>query len=623
MPKDFEQYSEPKRVAIYTRFSSTLQRETSTEDQIRECREAAQEKGWTVLDEFIRSDEARSGQSLEDRDGLDDLMTLVQQKDCPFDGIIVHDTSRLNRNLTDGLQLIDILKYCKVFLYFKTRRLDSRDPNFRTIFIQLASKDEEYCVDTGERVHRGQRGRVLNGFVASGRAYGYRNVPIPSTTARWKHGRSAIEGVKREIIPEQAAIVLRIFEMYAAGLGQKAIALKLNEEGIPSSGKLLGSPNSRWSTTTVAQLLRDTKFIGLYIWNKTHVVWNPITRRKESHKRPESEWERTEIPEWRIISDDLWNAVQNECQIRQGNYGRKKGGLNRSEASRKYIFSGLLSCDKCGLPLIAIRTGKDGDVRYACDGGRIGRCPGTKSIMLTLLEAQLLDTISGIVRDPSVREKLAGDYYGQVVSFWNERTKAVARVTENIEELRDRRQDLRRKASNIVDSLQDDGRNPLLVQRLKAIQGELANLDATIAAPAEVIPPMPSQEQVEEVITRKLAGLQAALTGEPEVLKQRLSKHIDKLTMKLVEMPDGPRYEVTGDVRLFPPNDPDDVLLAASFQRTCKQYIPLSFPLKASLIVRAGEWEKQTKSAATRKKIGDANRMRWAERKRAKAAKAA
>ena len=42
----------------------------------------------------------------------------------------------------------------------------------------------------------------------------------------------------------------------------------------------------------------------------------------------------------------------------------------------------------------------------------------------------------------------------------------------------------------------------------------------------------------------------------------------------------------------------------------------LSFPWKASLIVSAAEWGKRSQSVATRKKIGDANRMRWAERKK-------
>ena len=49
------------RCAVYTRFSSDLQNPTSSEDQIRNCRAAAKDKGWDVLDEYIRCDEELTG----------------------------------------------------------------------------------------------------------------------------------------------------------------------------------------------------------------------------------------------------------------------------------------------------------------------------------------------------------------------------------------------------------------------------------------------------------------------------------------------------------------------------------------------------------------------------------
>ena len=50
------------RVAIYTRVSSELQRETSVLDQETEARQyAASQEGWTVLDDHIYTDKAISG----------------------------------------------------------------------------------------------------------------------------------------------------------------------------------------------------------------------------------------------------------------------------------------------------------------------------------------------------------------------------------------------------------------------------------------------------------------------------------------------------------------------------------------------------------------------------------
>jgi hypothetical protein len=107
-----------------------------------------------------------------------------------------------------------------------------------------------------------------------------------------------------------------------------------------------------------------------------------------------------------------------------------------------------------------------------------------------------------------------------------------------------------------------------------------------------VSPPL-SEEEAKELVTRKLAVLEDALQKPPEVVKQILARHIDTLSMKPVETPDGLRYEMTGEIRLFATGDPDDVLLEGSLKRSCKQYTPLSFPLRASLITRAEEWGRK------------------------------
>jgi len=565
MSKNFDQNSGTKHVAIYTRYSSKLQRESSTADQIRECRDAARKEGWTVVDEFIRSDEAKCGWTLDGRTGLDELMDLAQQKDCPFDGIIIHDTSRLGRNLTDGLRLTDILKYVGVFLYFTTRKLDSRDPNFRTLFIQYGSKDEEFCVDSAERVHRGQRGRVLEGYVASGRTYGYKNIPVPAADGtKWLHGRAAVEGVRREVVPEEKIVICRIFEMFVAGLGQRTIASKLNQEGIPSPAKPgVGKPEKRWCTTTVADILKNSKYIGIYTWNQTRVVHNPITQKKESHKRPESEWERVEIPDWRIVSDHLWEAVARERRIRRDKAARKMGGLNRTETSRGYVFSGLLACENCGRPFKAYRTAET-DIRYECGGARTGTCPIRRSILLTLVESQLLPAISQRLHEDSVRDDLMAVYRDKMISLWNETVDAHQVIEDTGDQLRNERRELSAKADNIVDALQDDGRNPMLVQRLNGILEEMSQIDTALQKGSEVVPPLLSEEQTMNLVTRKLADIDAALKEPREVLKHKLARHIDRLMMKLVETPDGSRYEVTGEIRLFATGDPDDVLLAAS-----------------------------------------------------------
>lgn len=219
MPTDDRklQGNSPKRVAIYARYSSDLQRPSSIEDQIRQCRDAAARNGWVVVNEYIRSDAAVSGRSLVGRDGLEDLVRLAETSPRPFDGILIDDTSRFGRNLSDTLPLSEILENAGVFLYFAACSLDSRDPNFRLLFIAYGQQDEQYSRRLGEKVHSGQRGRVLQVFVGSGRVYGYTNVPIEDPSRKGLYGRPYVEAVRMEINAEEAAVVVRIFELYIGG----------------------------------------------------------------------------------------------------------------------------------------------------------------------------------------------------------------------------------------------------------------------------------------------------------------------------------------------------------------------------------------------------------------------
>src|ERR1700739_3079436 len=148
------------RGAGYARYSSEQQRKTSTEDQIRACRAAAEKNGWIVLDEFIRYDEELTGRTLVGREGIADLIRLAMKRPKPFDFILIENTSRWGRYLPDVLRQCDRLIYYDVFIYFVSDGLDTRDENSRLVHMVKGYGDERFVRDHGKKVHRGQEGRV-------------------------------------------------------------------------------------------------------------------------------------------------------------------------------------------------------------------------------------------------------------------------------------------------------------------------------------------------------------------------------------------------------------------------------------------------------------------------------
>lgn len=121
------------RCAIYARYSSDLQRESSIEDQIRRCREFAERRGWNVAEECVRHDAAISGAAIAGRDALTSLVEDAKRKPRPFDRVLVDDTSRLARNIGDFLRVVEILQFHGVPITAVSQNIDTQEKTTRPL----------------------------------------------------------------------------------------------------------------------------------------------------------------------------------------------------------------------------------------------------------------------------------------------------------------------------------------------------------------------------------------------------------------------------------------------------------------------------------------------------------
>ena len=69
----------------------------------------------------------------------------------------------------------------------------------------------------------------------------------------------------------QAAVVLRVFKEFAEGSSESQIVRQLNAEGVPGRRRT----KQGWSPATVHRMLRNEKYIGRWIWNKTETRRDP------------------------------------------------------------------------------------------------------------------------------------------------------------------------------------------------------------------------------------------------------------------------------------------------------------------------------------------------------------
>jgi site-specific DNA recombinase len=257
------------RCAIYARYSSDLQRESSIEDQVRKCRAFAEPRGWTVLEPYVRSDHQISGAALAGRSALESLLAAAKQRPRPFDRILIDDTSRLARNVADALKMVETFTFHGVGVTFVSQGIDTLDKMARQLVTINGMMDEQFLAGLADKVHRGQEGRVLKGLNPGGKLYGFINVPILNPNRPGKYGRPAVDGVDQEINREQAEVIVRVFQMYAAGMGLALISKTLNAEGVVAPQPPRTRAIQAWCPSSIREMLRNELYRGFRVWNRT------------------------------------------------------------------------------------------------------------------------------------------------------------------------------------------------------------------------------------------------------------------------------------------------------------------------------------------------------------------
>lgn len=542
------------RCAIYARYSSDLQRPTSIEDQVRRCREFAERQGWTVVEEFVRCDEARTAATLAGREALHLLLDAAKRRPSSFDCLMVDDTSRLARYLPDVLSMNDKLLYNGVFIYAVAQRLDCRDKTSRPLLTLHGMMDEQFLVSLGEKVHRGQEGRALKGLHPGGRCYGYRNVPIEDQSRTGKYGRFAVSGVRLEIDEVEASVVRRIFRMYADGNSQATIAKTLNAEGVLAPQPPRGRQVRAWCISSIHELLRNERYRGIFVWNRTRKERNPETGRKTSRPRPESEWVRVPVPEWRIVSDEEWEGVTQRIRLVTRRFSKQtSGGFCRTERSRRYLFSGFLICGCCGSRIVIVSgSGKRGYTKYGCPSNRYrGVCSNALQIRQDRLEEQLLAALSRQLLKPEMMEYALERFTQEVEKKMEEARKQLDNAANGVLALQTRRQGLKAQAGNVTEAIAAMGHSPSLLKQLATIEQAIAALDEQIIEKTQLNDAVVSLEDLRRFFSEKAANFTEMLRGDIGVAKLALAKHLQKIVLSPKETPEGPVYDVAGDIDFF------------------------------------------------------------------------
>lgn len=372
-----------RRAALYARFSSDLQNDRSITDQLAICETYAANHDLQIVERY--HDRAKTSATLFGRDGL--LSLITDAKADKFDVVVIEALDRLSRNPADLHGLFQQLDFIGVTIEEVHRgEADALTIGINSIFGQMFLKG------LAEKTWRGHAGNIREGQSAGGKPYGYATVPG--------------ERGKLVINPEEADIVRRIFTEYAAGRSPRDICGDLNREGVPSPrGSVWRASVLTGNVKLHYGMLLNDLYRGERIWNRVKMVRNPDTGKRVNRANPPEDWHRADMPELRIVPEDLWQKVLKRRKS-------LRSGGNKPVRRVTRWFSGLMFCGHCGGRINIGSTYHTGKVYVNCARARESKlCDQSKSYRMDLIERDIFDQLRDLLQAPEYVAAYVREYH--------------------------------------------------------------------------------------------------------------------------------------------------------------------------------------------------------------------
>ena len=465
------------------------------------CQEFVQRLALGDLAVVEHVDDGKAGDDFHNRLGIRRLIADAKSGDV----IVCRDQSRLGRDAIEVTLVIRDLvrdRGCRLFYYVSGQEVQFANAiDQATTFIQGTGHQMELEA-IRSRTREALRSRVREGRIAGGRCYGY-----ALDRRSDQSGRKYTVAVVDE---EQAKIIRRIYREYLAGKGLKGIARALNREGVPSptvGRRGIGS----WAPGGIRPMLLNARYRGVYIHGREKKVRRGGTVQRV--KADPSEILVVEVPEWRIVEDEVWFAVQELFSKRA-----PIGHLRREGPAAKYALTGIARCGVCGGAIGCTRAKRRGELvkAYSCMRHRErGKevCPVAVHQPMDEVEAALVDILQREVLTGPVLETVFAEIQSQLAAQTGKREVDVSALEAD---LATARVEQRRLAKAVA--LADDVPELMveLRQRTTRIQSLVAQIEASRQTPEDLAATV---KKVEATCRARVRDLRNDLT-EPDDLRE-------------------------------------------------------------------------------------------------------
>ena len=298
-----------------------------------------------------REDLQKINRGLDDSNSVKNQRLLGDVMNEKITCVVVKDLSRFARNYSDAGSLIDNL-FVQMGVRFISlaEGVDSylNPDSVNSIIVPITNvMNDQYCYQTSKKIRQVFDYKRRNGqYIGSFAPYGYIKDPKD----------------KHQLIVDAAETVKRVYSMLLQGSSKRAIALYLNEHGIPSPTayrRKKGLPVSSavaddpmWGARMIHEILTNPIYTGDLVQGRRRVKSYKV---HQIEAVPEEEWVRVPDTHEAIITHETFDKVQ-ALLVRDTRTSPK--------GREVHLFSGFLKCADCGKSITRSQSGKN--IYYAC-----------------------------------------------------------------------------------------------------------------------------------------------------------------------------------------------------------------------------------------------------------------
>ncbi len=495
------------RVAIYVRVSTEEQAEHgySIDAQLDTLRQYCKLYNKEIYDEYI--DRGVSGKEMTKRHELQKLLRDAERG--LFDEVIVWKFNRMSRKTKDLIEIVERLNQNNVYFRSFSESFDTSTPMGKFALQMMGAVGELERNTIVDNVKLGMKQRARMGYHNGGACLGYKTIEIAGGDR--KNRKTSLV-----IVPEEAAIVRKIFELYAAGKGFRSIANQFNREGQKTK------KGNHFSSDSIREIIKNPIYVGMIRYNR-YEGW--------SEKRRRGKTENPIIIEGKheaIIGQELWDKVE----ILFSQKSKENPRVHDSEN----LLTGLIKCPECGTSMVISRSQyrlKDGTKvsqrYYACGTfkSKGSSVCHANSVRADYAEDYILNRIKKVLRYPKILADI-------VTAVNKKRVGGVSGLAQELETIDTNLEQLAKKKAKILDVYElDEMDRETLSKRLDELTHEADQLHARKSELEYTMGDDGCQEISLEVIQQLLNKLDGVIeTSPPEQKKTLLHMAVSEITLK-------------------------------------------------------------------------------------------